>query len=301
MTNIDKSVQLKSQAAAFASNFIFGFSFLFSNMALKCTTPSVMLALRFVFAFIILNLLILVGAVKVSFKGKKPGGVILMGLMQPVIYFYCESYGISFSSATFAAIMIALVPIGAMIYSAVFMKEKPTALQAVFGVISVAGVIFISLSSGSGGATPIGAVLLAGAIVSAVGFNAISRKSAENFSAFERTYVMFAVAGIVFSAVAVIENLGDLTALYTPISDPRFVIAILYLGGLSSVVAFLMLNYANSNLPISRTTVFSNVITVVSIFAGIVIIGDTALTVQNVLFSLMIIVGVWGVQKFAKD
>lgn len=292
------SHEFKAGAAAFASNFIFGFSFLFSNIALRYATPSVLLALRFVFAFVILNILALLGIIKISFKGKRLRGVIFMGLMQPVAYFYCESYGIMNSSATFAAVMIALVPIGAMLYSALFMKETPTFLQFVFGVISVAGVILIS--GGGGGATPKGVILLIGAIAAAVGFNAASRKSAADFSAFERTYIMFAVASVVFTAAAVMENRGNIAALCAPLQNPQFLIAIFYLGVLSSVAAFGLINYANTHLPISRTTVFSNVITVVSIFAGIVILRDTDLSLGNILFSAMIIAGIWGVQHFAK-
>lgn len=285
--------------AAFLSNFIFGFSFLFSNMALEYASPSVLLALRFLFAFTIMNVLVLFKAVKINFRGKRLGSVILMGLMQPVIYFYCESYGIKLSSATFAATMIALVPIGAMIYSALFMKEAPTLLQAVFGILSVSGVIL--LSGGVGGTTALGTVLLVGAIICAVGFNAVSRKSAEEFTAFERTYIMFAVAGVIFTLFAFFENIGDLSQLYKPLLNLPFLISILYLGVLSSVVAFILINYANTHLPISRTTVFSNVITVVSIFAGIIILKDTELNISNILFSIMIIAGVWGVQQFAKD
>ncbi len=296
--NTKKRTVLWATLAAFFSNFIFGFSFMFSDMGLKVASPSVLLALRFLFAFLILNLLVIFKVVKISFKGKKIWKVLLMGIMQPVIYFYCESYGIKLSSATFAAVMIALVPIGAMIYSALFMKEPPTFLQAVFGIISVLGVILIS--GGGEGASLLGAVLLVGAILSAVGFNAISRQSANEFSPFERTYVMFFLACIVFTAVAVFENINDLSLIYKPLLEGEFLISILYLGVLSSVVAFLLINYANTHLPISRTTVFSNVITVVSIFAGIVILKDTALSLPNIIFSLMIIVGVWGVQKFAK-
>ncbi len=296
--NIKKKTAVLATLAAFFSNFIFGFSFMFSDMGLKVTSPSVLLALRFLFAFLILNLLVIFKVVKINFKGKKVLKVLIMGIMQPVIYFYCESYGIKFSSPTFAAIMLALVPIGAMIYSALFMKEAPTLWQVVFGVLSVLGVILIS---GDGeGATAGGAVLLLGAILSAVLFNAISRQSANEFSPFERTYVMFFLASIVFTAVAVIENINDLSLIYKPLLNGSFLISILYLGVLSSVVAFFLINYANTHLPISRTTVFSNVITVVSIFAGIVILKDTALSLPNIIYSLMIIVGVWGVQKFAK-
>lgn len=292
--------EILATGAAFLSNFIFGFSFLFSDKALKYATPSVLLAHRFVFAFLILNLLALFGVIKLQFKGKKLWRVVLMGIMQPVIYFYCESYGLKFSSVTFSAIMIALVPIGAMIYSAIFMKEAPTPLQTGFGILSVLGVVL--MSGGKGGeVTLLGVVLLIGAILSAVGFNAASRLSAEEFSPVERTYVMFAIASVVFSLSALAENVGDLTQLYKPIFNLPYLVSVLYLGGLSSVVAFIMINYANTYLPISRTTVFSNIITVVSIFAGIVILKETPLTLQNTSFSLMIIIGVWGVQKFAKE
>ena len=286
--------------AAFFSNFLFGFSFWLTNVCLKYASPSVLLALRFFLAFVILNILVLFKVIKISFKGKNVWPLVLMGLLQPVIYFYCETYGMKFSSATFAAVVIALVPVGAMIYSALFMKEPPTFWQAVFGVISVIGVILLSISDGVGTTTVIGTLLLIGAVVCAVGFNAISHKSASQFSAFERTYIMFAVSSVVFTAFAVIENIGDMTMLYKPLSEVEFLGAILYLGVLSSIIAYTLINYANTYLPISRTTIFSNIITIVSIFVGIVILKDTKLSFENIFYSIMIIVGIFGVQKFAK-
>ena len=287
--------------AAFFSNFLFGFSFLLTNVCLKYASPSVLLALRFLMAFTVMNLFVLLKVVKLNFKGKNLWQLVLMGFMQPVIYFYCETYGMKFSSATFAAVVIALVPVGAMVYSALFMKEPPTFLQTVFGIISVIGVILLSVGDGVGTTTVIGTLLLIGAVVCAVGFNAISHKSAGQFSPFERTYIMFAVASAVFMVSAVIENVSDLTMLYKPLFEAEFLGAVLYLGVLSSIVAYMLLNYANTYLPISRTTIFSNVITIVSIFAGVVILKDTRLSFENIFYSVMIIVGIFGVQKFAKE
>lgn len=297
--NNTKKREILAIFAAFFANFIFGFSFLFSDAALRFATPSVLLAYRFALAFLVLNVLRLFGIIKLNFKGKRLRGVILMGIMQPVLYFYCENYGLLNSSVTFSAIMLALVPIGAMLYSAVFMKEPTTLLQFLFGVLSVAGVILMS-GKGGGKTSVFGVLLLCGAIVTAVGFNAASRKYASEFSPVERTYIMFAVASAVFVLAALLENAATPEALIKPLGSAEFIVSVFYLGVISSVAAFIMINYANTYLPISRTTVFSNVITVVSIFAGIVILKETALSVQNALFSLMIIVGVWGVQKFAK-
>lgn len=294
-----KKQNTKAVLAAFFSNLIFGFSFLFSNTALKYSSPSVLLAIRFVLAFLVMNILAGLKIVKLDFKKKKIYRIIIMGLFQPVIYFYCESYGMKLSSATFSAVMIALVPIGAMLCSAIFMKEPPSVLQSLFGILSVIGVILLSGKAES--VTFWGTVLLIGAIICAVGFNALSRKSSDEFSPFERTYIMFATASVIFTIVALIENRSNLSALYTPLCEPDFLISVLYLGILSSVVAFMLINYANSSLPISQTTVFSNVITIVSIFSGIFILKDTALSFENILCSLMIVIGIFGVQKYAKS
>lgn len=291
----------KAQLAAFFANFIFGFSFIFSKTALKYATPSVMLAARFIFAFLFLNIILLFGGAHIKFKGKKILPVLVMGLMQPIIYFYCESYGMLLSSATFAAVMIALVPIGAMLFSAIFMKEVPTILQTLSSIISVLGVIFLSIGGNKiGGSSMLGIIFLIGAIVSAVGFNAISRRTSAEFSPFERTYIMFALSAVIFTFAAVFENVKSPQILISPLFKTEFWVAILYLGGLSSVAAFLMINYANTHLPISQTTVFSNIITVVSLFSGIVILKDTELTLLNLLYSAMIIFGVYGVQRFCR-
>ncbi len=285
--------------AAFGGNFIFGFSFLFSKTALEVSSPSVLLAWRFLLAFVVMNVVLLTGKVKVSFRGKPLLWLLLMGAFQPVLYFYFENYGLLYSNATFSSVMIALVPIASLIFGACFMKERPTWLQTLCSVVSVGGVIWMALRQTAKGAiTPLGIVLLVGAVISAVGFNVISRRSAGKVTAFERTYMMFLVGAVVFGVVAVAENIQQPSALILPLDDASFVIALLYLGVISSVAAFLMINYANTWLPLSRATVFSNVITVVSVFAGVVLLKEP-FDVYMLLASVLIVGGIAGVQYFS--
>ena len=61
------------------------------------------------------------------------------------------------------------------------------------------------------------------------------------------------------------------------------------------MVAFLLLNYANTYLPVAKTTAFSNVTTVVSVIAGAVFLGEK-ITPVTVVSGVMIIAGVMGVQ-----
>lgn len=290
----------KGMLAAFFGNFIFGLSFLFTKTALQTATPSVLLFWRFFFALTVMNLLRLTGKCKVTLKGKPIGLLVLMGLCQPVLYFYFENYGLLYSNATFSSVMIALVPIASLVFGALFMRERPTVMQGICSAVSVGGVIWMALlQSVSGAITVWGVLLLVGAVLTAVGFNVISRRSAKTVSAFERTYMMFLVGAVSFGGVALFENGRTMVNLVQPFTDSGFVVSLLYLGVLSSVCAFLMINYANTYLPLSRATVFSNVITVVSVAASIWLLHEP-FSVYILLAALLIIFGIAGVQYFTR-
>lgn len=63
---------MKAVAAAVLGNSFFGLSFLFSKVALERLEPFVLLAVRFIVAFVMLNLVLLTGKVKIRLTGK-PG------------------------------------------------------------------------------------------------------------------------------------------------------------------------------------------------------------------------------------
>ena len=57
----------------------------------------------------------------------------------------------------------------------------------------------------------------------------------------------------------------------------------------------LFLNFANTHLPVAKTTVFSNITTVVSVIAGVAFLKEN-LSPETIVCALMIIIGVFGVQ-----
>jgi len=105
-----------------------------------------------------------------------------------------------------------------------------------------------------------------------------------------------AFIGVVsFSVIALAENISNPYAVISAFSSGEYVAAIIYLGVLASVVAFLLLNFANTYLPVVKTTVFSNFTTVVSVFAGAVFLGEPV-SLKTWLYVVMIAGGVLGVQ-----
>ena len=287
--------------AALIPNIIFGFSFLFSKIALSVAHPLIILAMRFTLAFIILNLLWLFGILKLNFKGKNVTKILIMAICQPLCYFILELYGIAATSSAISGVIISLVPIAVIIISTVFLKEKPTALQTFFACISVFSVAGISIISNNGGQnTVIGIVLLLGAVICAALFNILSRSEAKKFTPYERTYMMFAVGAVGFNiiAITVLKN-KFLYEFLKAAKSPEFWGATAYLAILSSIAAFLMYNWATTKIDAIRASSFSNFITVVSVLAGIVILGEK-LSLLQLVFCVLIIIGVYGANKVKK-
>lgn len=285
----------KALLAVFCGNTIFGFSFLASRLILAQTSVFVLLSARFLLAFLIMNILALIGVFKLSFKGKRALPVIALGIAQPVIYFICESYGIEFTNSSFSGTLIAMVPIFAFFLAAIFLGEKFKSSQLLWGVCSVAGVVIISAGSSDGTYVSLkGVLLLIGAVLTGAMFNVLSKAASKEYSPFERTYVMFALASLVFTVIALFETKGRLVGTLTElVTKPSFTLPLVFLSLFSSVIAFTLLNYATTYITVRQTSIFSCWTTVVSIVAGIVFLHEPFGGIRQVLGSTLILIGVY--------
>ena len=295
---------------ALIGNSICGFSCMFSRMALGVTTPFVMLMYRFILAAALLGAIACICArkgerqgmngeihwLRFSLRGRSIAPLLALGMVQPVAYFLCESYGISMTNATFSGVIIALVPIVALAAGALVLREIPSREQVVWSLLSIIGVVIMTLQqSAEGTIRPLGVVMLFGAVLSGVAFNILSRRMSSQFSALERTVVMMAVAAAVFTVLAVYECRGDFAALLAPLASGMFLAAMAYLSVLSSIVAFLFINFASNTLPVAKTTAFCNLTTAISMFAGVVFLHEP-FNAAMLLAAAIIILGVWKVQ-----
>ena len=144
-----------------------------------------------------------------------------------------------------------------------------------------------------------GAVLLLLAVICAAIFNILSRNLSGEFSPFERTYMMFLVGTIGFNLAALIglrENF--IPEFVAATANLQFWGAIAYLAVLSSIAAFMLYNYATSNISTVRAASFSNIITVVSVIAGMVFLKEQ-LSITEIICCGLIILGVFGVNSKA--
>lgn len=279
---------------------IFGFSFMFTRGALEHLTPFHLLGLRFATAAVTLCLLRLVGLVKFRVGTADFRAMIPVALFLPVLYFPTETVGVQLTSASQAGMFVAIIPIFVTILASLLLREHPARLQLPFIFASVAGVIFIFLMQNheTSRSTFWGSLALLAAILAASCYNIASRNAARKYSPLQRTWVMMLTGAVVFNAVALAQHAGGerLNLYFQPLAQAWP--AILYLGVLSSVVAFFLINYSLSHITAIQSSVFANLVTVIAIAAGVFILGEDFYW-YHILGAAAILAGVWGTNRFA--
>ncbi len=294
-------MQKQAHLAGVLFSTIFGFSFMFSKIALDHVSPLGLIAYRFLAAWVVFELLRLTGIIRIRFKTDHLKPVLTVVLLQPILYFVLEANGLQRTTSSEAGMMIALIPIFATLMSAVMLKEKPRLLQILFIILSVAGVMFIQLSKlGDGPRLEfIGFFLLLGAVLSAAFYNIASRSASRRLKPEELTYYMMLSGALAFNVFYVIELLiqGDIAAYMTTLGKVELVLPILYLGVVASIGGFFLVNLALSRLPAHVTSIYANLATIVAIIAGALLL-DEMIYGYHIIGSAMIIIGVYGTVRF---
>lgn len=286
-------------AAAIIGHSFWGLSFMASRVALNTAPVIILLSHRFLLAFFIMSMMLLTPLGECRLRGKPLLPLLLLGLLEPVIYFFGEQYGILHSSTVFSGVMIALIPIVSTLTAIPILGERPTLRQLFFSALSVGGVIGIGmLTKSSGSLDWIGLTGLLVAVFSAVAYTLLNRGISGHYTPFERTYFMLGFGALVFTAMAAFSVHGDLDTYIRPFTDQSYLLAILFLSACCSVIAYFLSSYVLTKLPVARATVFANLTTAVSVFAGTVFLHEP-FSFVGLLCCVLILVGIYGVQHAA--
>lgn len=283
--------------AAITYSVIFGLSFVFAKIGLNTMNSIELVAYRFLLATFLLTVLRLFKIININLKGKNIRLVILTAILQPVLYFLFEVKGIDLSATSEAGLILALMPIMVAVFARIFLDEKLLKSQIGFILFSVSGVILINVMKSKMGASGnyLGVLLLFMAVISGSLYNIASKKASANFTPIEITYVMMWVGAITFNSILFVMKIfkGELRDYFTPMLNLNSIIVLLYLGIMSSIVAFFLVNYSISKLPVYQSAIFGNISTVVAILGGIIVFKEE-FKVYDIIGAAMIITGIIG-------
>ena len=287
----------KAILCAALGNIIWGFSFLLTKVGLSAAPdPAVMLAHRFLLSTLTMGIMICTGKIKVSFKNKNWKPVLLLMLLQ-VSYYLLETYGVLYTNSTISGLVLAVVPVVTIGTGALFLREYPTRRQALFCILPVAGVIIMTVSGKElGVVTPLGIIFLLLTMLVSAAFKTANRRAAQEFSSFERTFLVLVNSAVVFSLVGMGSVEWNVAAFAAPLLQGEYLFSVLCLSLLCSIVANLLVNYASGHMSVFKLSSFGSLSTLCSMVAGVLFLREPV-SISLLLGAMLILVGIRQVTK----
>lgn len=238
---------------------LWGMSYIWSDRLIALGVPiSYFVPLRILVAGIILLLFNILTKNFRLIARKDIWKFLLLALFEPLIYFFCETYGIKETgSPTISAMIIASVPIFSVGAGALFFKERISILNG-FGIaVTLAGICLVLLKQGGDEGVPqnfiLGVVLLMIAVFSEVGHASLTKLLADGYKPQVIVMYQFLIGTVYFLPFFLtrgIENF-DARLVSWEVLEP-----ILCLAVLCSSLAFSLWAMAIKKLGVGKSSVF---------------------------------------------
>lgn len=238
---------------------LWGMSYIWSDRLIALGVPiSYFVPLRIFVAGIILLLFNILTKNFRPIARKDIWKFLLLALFEPLIYFFCETYGIKETgSPTISAMIIASVPIFSVGAGALFFKERISILNG-FGIaVTLAGICLVLLKQGGDEGVPqnfiLGVVLLMIAVFSEVGHASLTKLLADGYKPQVIVMYQFLIGTVYFLPFFLtrgIENF-DARLVSWEVLEPILCIAVL-----CSSLAFSLWAMAIKKLGVGKSSVF---------------------------------------------
>ncbi len=280
----------KSYITAITYSFLIGFSFMATKITVTLSDPFTVLAHRFLIGSIIFIIYRLLTKTKSSITKKDLKTLLPLSLSYPLAYFLVQAIALSKISSGEVGIIFAGAPALTLLIASIFINEKSSTLQKLGIFVSVFGVILIFIFQGTtfnSGSVEGYIWAIAAALVFAI-YNTHARVVLKNYKFFDITEFLLLTGAIIYNILVIPKGISSYIA---PFSSLNYVIAILYIGVFASVFASLTANYTLTKLKASQLTIFTNLATLISILAGVIILNESIYW-YHYLSTVLIILGV---------
>jgi drug/metabolite transporter (DMT)-like permease len=237
-------------------------------------------------------MLVLTIALKKFDKIRKQDYLLFFGfiLIDPVGYFLCESFGLTHVSALIASIIISTIPLFSVIVGSALLKEKLTPLNFAGAVISFIGIGFMVLKGDlTFIASPLGILLIFGAVFCAVIYSVIVKRLASRYSGLTIITIQNCFGALYFLPLFFFFEYKDFVKV-----SPNFELVsnLILLAVLGSSLAFIMYIYVISKIGIGRANMYVNLISVFTLLASYFILKEQ-MTFKNIIGMLIVITGLY--------
>lgn len=273
---------LKAYAAVLAAVVFWGISFVATKVAFDGVSPYMLLVVRFATAVCLLIPLWFVYS-RERLYAQDLVFFVLLGLMEPGLYYLLETWGLVYTSASMASLIIASIPVFVTLMAALFLKES-LGPRIILGILmTLMGVVSLIrqdlLTPDVRGGALFGNLLILGAAFCASIYTIVSRRLRAKYQTITLTLIQFGFATLFFLPFAVREWWWEKK---TPHFSTEVILAVLFLAVFATLIAFLLYNYGLGKLEASRVAVFINVIPLITVLTAWMYLGEKLSWIQAI-------------------
>lgn len=281
---------LKGYIAISFSMLFWGFSFVWSKQLLNAGFPvfTIVFFRLFLASVIFVTLFKIQGKLEKVRKGdwKK---FLWLAFFEPFLYFIGEDFGLQQVSPSFASVIIALIPIVVSV-TMYFAENEPLSWRLLLGaVISIFGIAVMTFGPDSNIIFNVkGLLWLLLALLAACGYSVLLARLVKEYSPITITTYQNLLAipfYLPFVCIFDLRQWGEI------VWSANAIFCLVCLAVLCSAGAYMLYSYAAKQISITKLTVFTNAIPIVTI-CGAAMLGQEALTSRKILGIFIVIAGV---------
>lgn len=216
-----------------------------------------------------------------------------IGVIGNTISLVAQEMGTGLSNAQTGSVITSTIPAFMIIFGWLILKEPLDKVKVFSVIIAILGVVMIVGLKMSGSNVVMGVLLL---LLTAITWALMSVliKKVRTYSSLQIT-IMSTVVAVVCLTPFILSDTASLTSIN--FLDPKVFLSLLYIGGVSTAVAYVMWNKGLKVISASSSGIFYLIQPIVGSFLGWLLLGEQ-ISVGFLIGSAMILASVWISVKF---
>ncbi|RKZ02995.1 hypothetical protein DRQ25_18140 [Candidatus Fermentibacteria bacterium] len=253
--------------------FFWGIAFVWTKIVFEYYGPFTTLLFRLIISAVILTLYAKVTRINEKVARKDWPIFLLLALLQPFCYFIGESFGLLLVTSTLASIMIGLIPVIAPVFAYLLYRERLSAVNIAGLIVSFLGLaIFTTTGSAHLEASVKGLLFLLFAVLSGIGYSLVVKGLSQRYRPLTIVRVQNTIGGLYFLPLMIGFEWEKTLSVNPP---ANVILNLVMLAVFGSSLAFILITVAIRDLGISRTTIFTNIIPVITAIAAYFLLGES--------------------------
>jgi len=262
----------KTYIALIISMVFWGFSFVWSKVALEIYSPITIIFFRLIVSSIAILIFAKISKINLTIQKKDIKLFILLAFFEPFLYFLGETFGLQKVSATTTAVLISTIPIFVPIFVFFIFKEKLSKRNLIGSIVSFIGILMIILNNNLNlDDSFLGILLILLAVLAAVGYSIVVKNIVEKYNPVLIVLYQNTIAILLFLPLFLHFDLKAFTDIE---QNANSLLAIIELGIFASSIAFILFAYGIKKIGVSKAGFFTNLIPIFTSIIAFFILGE---------------------------